>query len=146
MILRTLYHRNPFIFPYAPNDLVEMGKNIFVIVVPIFLVAFLIFGIKIGYFKTASLLLGGQEIDTSQFPNRWERGKLLDPVIPENPFITSYHIANNGTHTFESYHVKLPPFGRYQTKWHQVPNENWEEFEEWLNTPIFQRDNEFKNI
>ena len=95
----------------------------------------LIMGWQTGYLKAIYLLAGGKEIDTSNFPNRWERGKLLDPVIPEAPFITSYHIANNGTHTFKSYHVKLPPFGNYRTKWHRVPNEDWEDYEEWLNTP-----------
>lgn len=108
---------------------------VFAIVLGVFTTC-LIIGWQTGYLKAVYLLVGGQEVDTSNFPNRWERGKLLEPVIPEVPFITSYHIANNGSHTYKSYHVKLPPFGVFLTKWHQVPNEEWAEFEEWLNTPL----------
>ena len=116
-------------------------KKVVLIVIPIgtIILSCLVVGNQIGYFKAVSLLMGGQNIDTSDFPNRWERGKLLEPVIPQCPFITSYHIANNETHTFKSYHVTLPPFGHFQTKWYQVPNSEWEEFEEWLNTPIFEK-------
>lgn len=82
----------------------------------------------IAYFQTINLLCGGILIDTSDFANQWETGKLFGPLYSKNPFIETKSIANNGTHTFVSYLVNLPPFGHYKTKWYQVSNEEWEEF------------------
>ena len=105
-----------------------MKKTIVFVVVIVGLTACFIIGWKTSYFKTITLLLGGKEVDTSNFPNRWESGRLLDPLYAENPFIETESIANNETHTFKSYFVNIPPFGHYQTKWYQVSNEEWDKF------------------
>ena len=98
-----------------------------------------------AYVHTGSLLLGGQNVDTSNFPNRWETGMLFESLYAENPYIETESIANNGTHTFKSYLVRLPPFGHFQTRWYQVDNQEWIDFEEELNKPLRPRydDTEF---